>query len=239
MDYGGTKRLDEDHGYLANRYSGFRCRVSLISYQAHPSLAITARAWVINPWVTETEMASRPIGIPSQVVAIAWMGFSALTDGLLSAILVWHFFKARASARWSTRKLAKRLISLTLETVLLTHIVGAAMCVIFLASPAQHRTKNNIFWFLLEIITELYALSILFTIIHHETVRSALREYQTESQENRDESGGGPEMSLQMRQTALDRRVEGRTLGYGDAPGAWTPSDGTGGIGYFDSRDDK
>jgi hypothetical protein len=147
-------------------------------------------------------MQARPIGIPSQIVAIAWMGCSALCDGLLSGVLIWQFLKARRSFQWS--KVAKRFISLTLETVLLTHVVGAVMCVIFLASPPQHRTKNNLFWILLEIITELYALSILFTILHHEAVRAALEDGVHEIGVN------GGRSSLQ--QTDLDRRVEGLPL---------------------------
>lgn len=153
-------------------------------------------------------MASRPIGVPSQIVAIAWMGCSAFTDGLLSSILIYYFFQARrGTTRWTTRRIAKRFIALTLETVLLTHVVGAIMCIIFLASPAAHRTKNNLFWVLLEIITELYALSILFTIIHHESVRVALKD---EVYPVVQIGGNWTEgQARAMRQTELDWRVEG------------------------------
>ncbi|KAJ9124402.1 hypothetical protein QFC22_001202 [Naganishia vaughanmartiniae] len=63
-----------------------------------------------------------------------------------------------------TNDLIRQLITLTLETVLLTHICGAVMCVLFLSQPAQHRTKTTAFWICLEIITELYSLSVVFTI---------------------------------------------------------------------------
>jgi hypothetical protein len=63
-----------------------------------------------------------------------------------------------------TNDLIRQLITLTLETVLLTHICGAVMCVLFLSQPAQHRTKTTAFWIFLEIITELYSLSVVFTI---------------------------------------------------------------------------
>lgn len=153
-------------------------------------------------------MQSRPIGVPSQIVAIAWMGLSAITDGTLSVILCCCFFQARrASLQWSTRKIAKRLIALTLETVLLTHIVGAIMCIIFLASPKEHRTKNDLFWVLLEIITELYALSILFTIIHHETIRTTMRGDDRIGDGTMERDGHGA--VFDMGQTELDRRVEG------------------------------
>lgn len=156
-------------------------------------------------------MQSRPIGVPSQAVAIAWMGLSAVTDGVLSVLLVWCFFQARrASHHWSTRKIAKRLIALTLETVLLTHIVGAVMCILFLTAPAAHRTKNDLFWVLLEIILELYALSILFTIIHHESIRKTMRG-DLHHVETSDPSSTKAvhEPTIDMGQTALDRRVEG------------------------------
>jgi hypothetical protein len=81
------------------------------------------------------------------------------------------------------------------------------MCIIFLASPAAHRTKNNLFWVLLEIITELYALSILFTIIHHESVRVALKD---EAYPVVQIGGNWTEgQARAMRQTELDWRVEG------------------------------
>jgi hypothetical protein len=93
------------------------------------------------------------------------MGLSALTDGIVTASLLIHFCRVRSQARGSGRKrIVQRLVALTLETVLLTHACAAVMCVLFLASPAHRRTESAAFWVFLGTITELYALSLLFTI---------------------------------------------------------------------------
>ena len=110
---------------------------------------------------------NKVIGVPSQIVAITWMGMSAFVDGSITLILV-LCFRRRASSR-----LVNKLTTLTLETVLLTHLCGAAMCIIFLAGNPNHRTDKDIFWVLIEIITELYALSMLFTINSRRTLRPA------------------------------------------------------------------
>lgn len=99
------------------------------------------------------------------------MGLSASLDGILTLTLIRCLWRARSPTFDSTNDLVRRLIALTLETVLLTHICGAAMCVLFLSQPAAHRTKTTAFWILLEIITELYSLSVVFTI----NARSAAR----------------------------------------------------------------
>jgi hypothetical protein len=129
------------------------------------------------------------------------MGLSALTDGLITFILIFRFSRAQTVAR----SVVRRLVSLTLETVLLTHIVGAAMCILFLASPADRRTQHPLFWILLEIITELYALSMLFTI--NSRTPGKVDDYDISS-------GGRPEVQMptsdiELRQTALDQYVEG------------------------------
>lgn len=158
-----------------------------------------------DPFVSQEELHSRPIGIPSQVVAILWMGLSAFTDGVLTLLLVIRFIRTRSntsSPRSGT--IITRLISLTLETVLLTHIIGASMCLIFLASPPSRRTQHPLFWVLLEIITELYALSILFTVNARNPAKDELEGI----------GGGGRQgvsnpSTILMGQTELDRRVEG------------------------------
>ncbi|KAK8866187.1 hypothetical protein IAR55_001338 [Kwoniella newhampshirensis] len=137
---------------------------STIAFLSGIALAVTARIWSNDPFVSYDDFHSRVIGVPSQAVAITWMGLSAFIDGSLTIILVYRFSQARRSAFHSTRSLVKRMIALTLETVLLTHMVGGIMCIIFLASPAAHRTHSDIFWVLLEIVTELYALSVVFTV---------------------------------------------------------------------------
>ncbi|KAJ9115323.1 hypothetical protein QFC24_007032 [Naganishia onofrii] len=119
------------------------------------ALAATAYAWAHT---------SRAFAIPSQVVTTLWMGLSALLDGLLTTILICCLWRSRSPSLNRTNDLIRQMITLTLETVLLTHICGAVMCVLFLSQPAQHRTKTTAFWICLEIITELYALSIVFTI---------------------------------------------------------------------------
>ena len=103
------------------------------------------------------------------------MALSATIDGTLTLILVYKFARARSSALWTTRRVARRLVALTLETILLTHIVGATMCILFLASDKRARTRNNLFWVLLEVMAELYALSVLFTVMSHERTRRGLR----------------------------------------------------------------
>nr|XP_018267437.1 uncharacterized protein I303_01424 [Kwoniella dejecticola CBS 10117]OBR89595.1 hypothetical protein I303_01424 [Kwoniella dejecticola CBS 10117] len=135
-----------------------------ITLLAGIGLAVTAHIWSDHPFVSKESFGHRAIGVPSQAVAITWMGLSAFTDGSITLLLVWRFRQARNSVFYSTRSLVKRMVALTLETVLLTHIVGGVMCIIFLASPAAHRTKNDFFWVLLESVTELYALSVVFTI---------------------------------------------------------------------------
>jgi hypothetical protein len=131
------------------------------------------------------------------------MGLSAFTDGVLTLLLLTRFVKSRATAASpSSVSIVSRLIALTLETVLLTHIVGASMCIIFLASPPARRTQHPLFWILLEIITELYALSILFTINSRNPAK-----------EEPDSFGGGAvgeaRSTMIMGQTELDARVEG------------------------------
>lgn len=135
------------------------------------SLGVTAYLWARDPWVSDEDFSSRVIGVPSQIVAILWMGLSASLDGFLTLTLIRCLWRARSPTFDNTNDVIKRLIALTLETVLLTHICGAIMCVLFLSQPAAHRTKSTAFWIFLEIVTELYALSIVFTI----NARSASR----------------------------------------------------------------
>jgi hypothetical protein len=131
------------------------------------------------------------------------MGLSAFTDGTLTLLLIVRFIRSRPpSTPLSASSVITRLITLTLETVLLTHIVGASMCVIFLASPPSRRTQHPLFWILLEVITELYALSILFTI---NARRPAKEELDGMSGGGRTESDGVRGSSA----SELDRRVEG------------------------------
>jgi len=124
------------------------------------------------------------------------MGMSAFTDGVLTLLLITRFVRSKSATTQSSSTIS-RLIALTLETVLLTHIVGASMCIIFLASPAATRTQHPLFWILLEIITELYALSILFTI-------NARR---PASDETDDANTGGRQTLDETYE--LDRQVEG------------------------------
>jgi hypothetical protein len=167
---------------------------------------VTARIWANDPWVSAYDFSQRSIGVPSQVVAIVWMGLSALTDGAVTLALIYRFSKARASGQSATRSIARSLIALTLETVLLTHVVGGIMCIVFLASPADHRTNNELFWVLLEIVTELYALSVLFTINSRARVRKVLKGPDHSSSVEIDSK---PPETVDFGQTALDRRVEG------------------------------
>jgi hypothetical protein len=153
-----------------------------------------------DPFVPGDQLHDRPISIPSQVVAILWMGMSAFTDGVLTLLLVTRFVKSK-SPTTSSPSTISRLIALTLETVLLTHVVGASMCIIFLALPAARRTQHPLFWILLEIITELYALSILFTINARKPASDDLYEVNS--------GGRGNLVGVTIGMTALDRQVEG------------------------------
>ncbi|OCF32826.1 hypothetical protein I316_05462 [Kwoniella heveanensis BCC8398] len=180
--------------------------LATVTFACGVALAITARLWSDDPFVSKDSFHSRAIGIPSQVVAITWMGLSAVTDGCITLLLVWRFRQARNSVFYSTRTLVKKMIALTLETVLLTHIVGGVMCVIFLASPAAHRTKSDIFWVLLEAVTELYALSVVFTINSRPpTVPSTPDSLATDSEAK----DGREQLPQHLGQTALDYHVEG------------------------------
>ena len=129
------------------------------------------------------------------------MGMSAFTDGVLTLLLLTRFVRSKSTS--TSPSVISRLIALTLETVLMTHVVGAAMCIIFLASPPARRTQHPLFWVLLEIITELYALSILFTINARRPAKDELN----------DLSGGGrvsiPTVLDTPGISELDRRVEG------------------------------
>jgi len=153
-----------------------------------------------DPFVPGDQLHDRPISVPSQVVAILWMGMSAFTDGVLTLLLVTRFVRSK-SPTTSSPSTISRLIALTLETVLLTHIVGASMCIIFLASPPARRTQHPLFWILLEIITELYALSILFTINARKPASDDL--YDVNS------GGRGNFEGVTFGMSALDRQVEG------------------------------
>lgn len=124
------------------------------------------------------------------------MGMSAFTDGVLTLLLITRFVRSK-SQTISSPWIISRLIALTLETVLLTHIVGASMCIIFLASPAATRTRHPLFWILLEIITELYALSIQFTINARRPANDGLEDANT----------GGRQTLAETHE--LDRQVEG------------------------------
>lgn len=125
---------------------------------------------------------------------------SAFTDGVLTLLLVTRFVQSK-SPTTSSPSTISRLIALTLETVLLTHIVGASMCIIFLASPPARRTQHPLFWILLEIITELYALSILFTINARKPASDDLYEVNS--------GGRGNLVGVTIGMTELDRQVEG------------------------------
>ncbi|WVQ97295.1 hypothetical protein IAU59_004406 [Kwoniella sp. CBS 9459] len=180
--------------------------LATITFACGIALAITARLWSDDPFVSKDSFDSRAIGIPSQVVAITWMGLSAVTDGCITLLLVWRFRQARSSVFNSTRTLVKKMIALTLETVLLTHIVGGVMCIIFLASPAAHRTKSDIFWVLLEAITELYALSVVFTINSRPPTAPSTPDSLATGSEVKDDRD---QLPPNLAQTALDYHVEG------------------------------
>ncbi|KIR97355.1 hypothetical protein L804_05539 [Cryptococcus deuterogattii 2001/935-1] len=158
------------------------------------------------PYTTTEEFHSRVIGVPSQVVAILWMGLSAAIDGCITCMLLYRFSRARHSIFLSTRTLVRRMMTLTLSTVLLTHIVGGVMCIIFIASPSSHRTKSNFLWVLLEMITELYALSAVFTINSREPPSQPPSLHENEEEEEGKLTRGA---EFPMTQTALDRQVEG------------------------------
>ncbi|KIR25361.1 hypothetical protein I309_05816 [Cryptococcus deuterogattii LA55] len=158
------------------------------------------------PYTTTEEFHSRVIGVPSQVVAILWMGLSAAIDGCITCMLLYRFSRARHSIFLSTRTLVRRMMTLTLSTVLLTHIVGGVMCIIFIASPSSHRTKSNFLWVLLEMITELYALSAVFTINSREQPSQPPSLHENEEEEEGKLTRGA---EFPMTQTALDRQVEG------------------------------
>ncbi|WWD17608.1 hypothetical protein CI109_102049 [Kwoniella shandongensis] len=184
--------------------------LSTIAFLAGLALAVTARIWSDDPFVSYDDFRSRSIGIPSQAVAITWMGLSAFIDGSLTLILVYRFSQARKSVFHSTRSLVKRMIALTLETVLLTHMVGGVMCIIFLASPAAHRTQSDIFWVLLEVVTELYALSVVFTINSRTpTSPPSSANSSTEDKEKSIELEDKDQRELPSTESAIDRHVEG------------------------------
>ena len=177
---------------------------------------MTAFLWAEDPWVSHESFSSRVIGVPSQVVAILWMGLSASLDGFLTLTLIRCLWRARSPTFDSTNDVIKRLIALTLETVLLTHICGAVMCVLFLSQPAAHRTKTTAFWIFLEIITELYALSIVFTINARSAARRILtgpKPQTTPMVASPDPSAGpqrGPQQTRDFHdQRQLDFAVEG------------------------------
>nr|KIR84842.1 hypothetical protein I308_05018 [Cryptococcus tetragattii IND107] len=134
------------------------------------------------------------------------MGLSAAIDGCITCMLLYRFSRARHSIFLSTRTLVRRMMTLTLSTVLLTHVVGGVMCIIFIASPSSHRTKSNILWVLLEMITELYALSAVFTINSREPSSPPPPLHENEEVEEAKSTGGA---EFPMNQTALDRQVEG------------------------------
>ncbi|KEI39403.1 uncharacterized protein L969DRAFT_87362 [Mixia osmundae IAM 14324] len=127
------------------------------------TLAVTCAIWAHDPVVPLAEFRARKIGLPAQVVSISWLGLSASIDAFITIALVATLLRKRTESS-STRRTLRRIAALTMETVALTHAVGATMCLLFLVAPAAHRTQSNVFWFLLELVTELYALSILFTL---------------------------------------------------------------------------
>lgn len=211
--------MGQHHGSLRDSVSV--CKRKCIALTACCSLAVTAFLWAKDPWLSHQTFSSLAIGIPSQVVAILWMGLSASLDGFLTLTLIRCLWRARSPTFDSTNDVIKRLIALTLETVLLTHICGAIMCVLFLSQPAAHRTKTTAFWIFLEIITELYALSIVFTI----NARSAARRILTGPKAPTTPIAASPAASVpaprdpqQTRDFRDQRQLDFAVEGYQDIP---------------------
>ena len=116
MEYDGPEAVDRSiGGHRPDHHSRLRHSVSASSEtQLTRSLAITARLWADDPFVSSLQWANetRSIGTPSVIVAITWMGLSAATDGAITLVLIYNFRSQSAQSP----KLASRLVSLTLET---------------------------------------------------------------------------------------------------------------------------
>ncbi|KAI5480351.1 hypothetical protein MNV49_000926 [Pseudohyphozyma bogoriensis] len=123
------------------------------------SMAISSYFWAHDPysldWVTRTMRIERV----AKYLPAGWLGMSAILDGTITLLLMIKLAKT-TSAFESTKAVIRGAMRLTMETVFLTHLVGGVMAILFLST----RTRLDAFWVLLEVITELYALSILFTI---------------------------------------------------------------------------
>lgn len=99
------------------------------------------------------------LGPAANAMPTVWFSLAATIDGSITLSLL-YLLLHQAHAYTHTREMLLQVVRLTLETVLLTHAIGATLFVLWLVS----RTRSNMFWFLLEIIAETYSLSILFTL---------------------------------------------------------------------------
>lgn len=123
-------------------------------------LAVSAHFYSIDP-------ASRYLARLSFFCCLTWMILSGGMDLLLTICLLLTLKRAKTRSSPLTHPIIHKLQRLTLETVLLTHLMGAAMCVIYLAGDSRWRTGGvggTGFWILLEVIGETWALSIVWTI---------------------------------------------------------------------------
>lgn len=121
--------------------------------------AALARVWSMHPFQTQEEFEAMSIGPVADAFPTVWLTCAAAIDGGLTATLIYTLLKERQFHK-HTRQLLYEIAGLTLETVLLTHVIGATLFVLWLTS----RTRTNAFWFFIEIIAECYALSVLFTL---------------------------------------------------------------------------
>jgi hypothetical protein len=88
------------------------------------------------------------------------------------------------------------------------------MCVLFLSQPAQHRTKTTAFWICLEIITELYALSIVFTINARSSSRRTLHGAPPPSPAFATSAQSITQQNIQTGQVTTENFVDSRRLDF-------------------------
>ncbi|KAL7006524.1 hypothetical protein EMMF5_003945 [Cystobasidiomycetes sp. EMM_F5] len=134
------------------------------------AFGVLARLWAQDPFIPYAQFQDISVGPAANALPTVWLSCAACIDGGITASLVYMLYREKHDYR-HTKALVMNVIRLTLETVLLTHIIGATLFVLWLTS----RTTTNAFWFFIEIISEMYALSVLFTLNSRNSFRKVSR----------------------------------------------------------------
>ncbi|KAM0752149.1 hypothetical protein T439DRAFT_324227 [Meredithblackwellia eburnea MCA 4105] len=132
------------------------------------AMATCSFFWARHPFDLDYTFRTAGISPAAIHIPVVWLVCSALLDAFVTGMLLFNLATTPTHFQ-ASRTLVRKVMVLTLETVLVTHVVGAVMAILFFVKG----TRTDAFWLLLSIITECYALSILFTINSRRTFRQS------------------------------------------------------------------